>query len=72
MFGKKIKVSDELMARLQDAVTVVGCSSVDEFAERVLTAEIERVLAGASTMTEPTQKDVEAITKKLKGLGYLE
>jgi hypothetical protein len=72
MFGKKIKVSDELMERLKQASSLMGCSSVDEFAEKILMAETEKILAAPISSAAPGQQEVEAITRKLKGLGYLE
>ena len=71
MFGPKIKVSQELMEKLTEAAAAVGCASVEEFAEKVLSQEADRVLAG-DVAGGPSSRDVEEIAKKLKGLGYLE
>lgn len=73
MFGPKIRVSQELMERLTEAANALGCASVEEFAEKVLSSEADRVLSGGSAGgSGPSSRDVEEIAKKLKGLGYLE
>ena len=71
MFGKKIKVSDELFEKLSTATQIVGCASLEEFVERTLESEVDRVLTQASK-DKYSQKDVDDIAAKLKGLGYLE
>lgn len=68
MFKPKIIVTRELMEKLKTAAAASGCSSVDEFAVRALEAEADKVLLASN----PQSADVDEITRKLKGLGYLE
>ncbi|MDZ4786409.1 MAG: hypothetical protein SGJ02_10075 [bacterium] len=72
MFDPKIKVSKHLLDKLKVASEIIGCSSVDEFVERTLAAEADRVIASTGKRTAATDKEVEEITNQLKGLGYLE
>ncbi|MCO6430857.1 MAG: hypothetical protein J5J00_08345 [Deltaproteobacteria bacterium] len=71
MFGPKIKIRPALMEKLKQAAEIVGCSSVNEYAEKVLESESAKVLAssGKSAISKEALQD---ITHKLKGLGYLE
>ena len=71
MFKPKVTISADLMSRLKQVAELVGCSSVEEYVERVLTAETDKILNGVN-VAELAQGDVDAIAKKLKGLGYLE
>ena len=73
MFGPKLKISKELYDKLKQTADLMGCSSVEEYAERVLIAETDKVLNVAlAGSAGPAQGDIDAIAKKLKGLGYLE
>lgn len=69
--GKKIKVSDELYEKLETAAQILGCASLDEFVERTLEGEADRILTQASK-EKFSKADVDEIAAKLKGLGYLE
>ena len=71
MFGPKIKISSELLKKIEKAAETIGCASVNEFAETVLTAEAEKILS-QNAAQGASAKEVEDITNKLKGLGYLE
>jgi uncharacterized protein (DUF1778 family) len=71
MFGKNLKVSKLVLEKLALAASIAGCSSVDEFAERALLNEAERVIA-STAKREASAAEVEEITNQLKGLGYLE
>ena len=79
MFGKKVKVRPALYEKLEEAAKLIGCASVEEFAERALESEVTRVLVSAKqkattpgSSTAASQQDVQKIADKLKGLGYLE
>lgn len=79
MFGPKVKIRPALYEKLKEAAALIGCSSVDEFAERALESEVTRVLVSAQqkatapgSSTAASQQDVQKIADKLKGLGYLE
>lgn len=71
MFKPKLKVSDLVLEKIKVAAAIAGCASVEEFAERALLAEAERVIASTSKR-EASAQEVEDITNQLKGLGYLE
>lgn len=71
MFGTKIKLSKELYDKVKVAAEVLGCASVEEFVSGILEREIEELLSQAGK-NEATPEEVEEITNKLKGLGYLE
>ncbi len=72
MFGSNsVKVSKELMEKLKVAADVMGCSSVGEFVETTLTTEVDKLLTQTASKAA-SSKEVEDITNKLKGLGYLE
>ena len=58
-----IKLSKELIRRIEKCAEVAGYSSGQEFVEHVLERELGRI--------EETDDD-EEIAKKLKGLGYIE
>ena len=67
----KILVSQAALDKITVAAAIVGCSSVEEFVERALIAEADRVIASTSKR-EASAQEVEDITNQLKGLGYLE
>jgi Arc/MetJ-type ribon-helix-helix transcriptional regulator len=67
MFGQKIKISNDMMARIKDAVESAGYSSVAEFVETALERELERI----SVSTSNPLNSEEAVTKQLQGLGYI-
>lgn len=71
MFEPKIKVKKELWNKLQNASRILGCSSVEEFVERTLESEVDRIIT-QNTKGQVSQSDVEEISAKLKGLGYLD
>lgn len=58
----KIKIDDELFARLKDCSVVVGYSSVEEFIGHVLEKEVELI--------EDAEDDPD-VKARLKGLGYI-
>jgi len=72
IFDPKLKISKDLYTRLGVAANAAGCSSVDEFVERILEQTLESLSIGEVGASGPSASQVEDITKKLKGLGYLE
>jgi len=50
---------------------MAGCASIEEFVERAVIAEADRVLLQNNSKSV-SDEDVEQITNQLKGLGYLE
>jgi hypothetical protein len=72
IFDPKLKISKDLYSRLSVASEVAGCASVDEFVERILEQTLESLSIREVGSNGPSAAQVEDITKKLKGLGYLE
>jgi hypothetical protein len=71
MFKPKLKISDAVIEKVRVASEIMCCSSIEEFAERTLLAEANKVIA-STAKKEVSQQEVEDITNQLKGLGYLE
>ncbi|RPI29448.1 MAG: hypothetical protein EHM61_01605 [Acidobacteria bacterium] len=65
MFGSKIKIDPDLLARCRRQAEREGYSSVEEY----VTHTLEKALRQSE---EKPQPDDEAIKERLKGLGYLE
>ena len=62
MFGNKIKLDKELIARVRRYSEIAGYSSPEEFIAHALEKELSK-LDGAESEEE--------IRKRLKGLGYI-
>ncbi len=62
MFGSRVKIDKDLLAKIKRAADLHGYSSVDEFITHVLEKEIAAL--------EQRESEQE-IRKKLKGLGYI-
>ncbi len=62
MFGKKVKLPDELYALAKKYSETAGYSSIDEFIVHCIEKEIKQRGSGI---------DEEKIKDRLKGLGYL-
>lgn len=71
MFGKKIKLTPELFAKLEKASIIARCSSMEEFALGVLETEADRVI-NSGQQKDMSPEEIQAIENQLKGLGYLE
>lgn len=73
MFGNKIKIDDSLYAKLEKVTDTMGVS-VNEFASKVLENEVDKILGSVSSSdaSNLSQSEIDAISKKLKGLGYLD
>jgi hypothetical protein len=72
MFGSNsIKLNKELMEKIKVAAEIMGCASVNEFIETILSGEVDKILSQTAAKSA-SSKEVEDITNKLKGLGYLE
>ncbi|MDI6809299.1 MAG: hypothetical protein QME66_10000 [Candidatus Eisenbacteria bacterium] len=63
MFGPKIKIDKELLAKLTKVAGIAGYSSVDEFIVHILEREVSKI--GDDSASD------EEIKKKLEGLGYI-
>ena len=62
MFGSKIKLDKDLLARVRKISEIAGYSSVEEFIAHALEKELAQLEDADSE---------EEIKKRLKGLGYL-
>ena len=62
MFGKKIKLDPDMMAKVEKYARLAGYSSPDEFVAHALEKELSK-LEGADSEEE--------IKKRLRGLGYI-
>ena len=65
MFGSKLKLDEDLIQRCRQRAEGLGYSSVEEFITHVL----ERELKGSRKQSE---EDEEEVSRRLKGLGYIE
>jgi len=63
----KIKLDDDLYARLKKVSETAGYSSVDEFIAHVLEKELQTLTGGG----EYSAEDEEKVKERLKGLGYI-
>jgi metal-responsive CopG/Arc/MetJ family transcriptional regulator len=59
----KIKIDNNLMARLQSISAQAGYSNVDEFITHVLEKELEKI---------ESADDEKTVQERLRGLGYLQ
>ena len=62
MFGKKIKLDKDLLARLKKVSDTAGYATVEEFITHILEKELQHF--------EDAESD-EDIKNKLRGLGYI-
>ena len=62
MFGSKIKLDKELIARVKKISDIAGYSSPEEFITHALEKELAKLEDAGSE---------EEIKKRLKGLGYI-
>jgi hypothetical protein len=65
MFGSKLKLDDDLVQRCRKHAEAAGYSSVEEFITHVLERELRR-------NQEQSGEDEAEVTRRLKGLGYIE
>ena len=74
MFETKVKIRKELLEKLKETAESQGCSSVEEFIESTLEKELDRIERSRKEDAEASrkQKEVDDITNKLKGLGYID
>ena len=71
MFKPKVTVPQKVLEKIRVASQIMGCASVEEFVAKILETEADKILSQTASK-EVSAKDVEDITNKLKGLGYLE
>ncbi len=65
---KKVTLPPELHERATFAARKAGYASLEEFVSHVLEREITRIEGGENP---PEDKDIQAVTRRLEGLGYL-
>jgi Zn-dependent oligopeptidase len=63
MFGKKIKLNQELYDKAKKYAETAEYSSVDEFITHIIEKEIQNI--------EQDGDSLEEVEKRLKGLGYI-
>lgn len=61
-----VNIDDDLFASIEEAIKGKGFSNVDDFVNYVL-----RIAVGKRTEEGLSQQDTEAITSRLKALGYI-
>ena len=71
MFSPKIKISKSLLEKIKIASDHLGCASIEEFIESVLEREADRINSEIAS-EKVSKKEVDDITEKLKGLGYID
>jgi hypothetical protein len=73
MWKKKntITISEQTIEKLRVVAEIAGCSSIEEFAERVLSKAADDAIASTSKR-EASAEQIEEIKNQLAGLGYLE
>lgn len=72
MFGKKIKLSDPAYEKAKVAAEIAGASSLEEFIERIVVKESDRLISSTGKNREVSKEEADAIAKQMAGLGYLE
>lgn len=68
MFGKRVKIDDDLYAKAVKCAELAGYSSADEFIQHALEKEIGKIIDSKSD----EDATPEEIKKRLQGLGYIE
>ncbi len=63
MFGPRIKLDKDLLARVRKVSAIAGYSSPDEFVRHVLERELAKFEEGGGS--------AEEIRKRMQGLGYI-
>jgi hypothetical protein len=73
MWKKKntITISEQTIEKLRVAAEISECSSIEEFADRVLSKAADDAIASTSKR-EASAEQIEEIKNQLAGLGYLE
>ena len=69
--GKKINISSELYEKIKLASELAMCATPEEYIVQILQEKADEVLIKAGK-GDLSQDEVDDITKKLQGLGYLD
>lgn len=62
MFGSKVKIDKDLLAKIKEYAEVAGYSSVEEFIHHALEKEVAQLEDAGSE---------EELKERLRGLGYI-
>jgi hypothetical protein len=68
VFGKHVKIGDDLYAKANRCAELSGYTSADEFIQHVVEREIGKIM-GSSSNEDATPEEIK---KRLQGLGYIE
>ena len=68
MFGKRVKIDEDLYAKASKCAELAGYSSADEFIQHALEKEITKIMS-ANSGEDATPEEIK---KRLQGLGYIE
>ena len=68
MFGKRVKIDNDLYTKASRCAELAGYSSPDEFIQHALEKEISKIMSADSD----DDATPEEIKKRLQGLGYIE
>lgn len=71
MFKPKVTIRKPIYDKIKTATEMLGSASVEEFVERTLESEADRII-NQSASGNVSAEEVDKISSKLKGLGYLE
>ena len=72
MFKPKITLEKHVYDKVRVAAELSGCTSVDEFVVQLLEREADAVITAKSSNKNVSDAEIDEISQKLKGLGYLE
>jgi hypothetical protein len=68
MSSQKIRIEGELLEKAKQCAEASGYASVDEFVLHTIEKEVKRLAADKAGGTDSKEK----VTKRLRGLGYIE
>ena len=68
MSSQKIKIEGELLEKAKQCAEASGYASVDEFVLHTIEKEVKRLAADKAGGTDSKEK----VTKRLRGLAYIE
>jgi hypothetical protein len=68
MSSQKIRIEGELLEKAKQCAEASGYASVDEFVLHTIEKEVKRLATDKAGGTDSKEK----VTKRLRGLGYIE
>lgn len=72
MFKPKVSLPKTVIEKAKRASEVAGCSSLEEYIEKIVEKDADRLLSQSGANKELSKAEVDEINNSLKGLGYLE